>query len=235
MENLTEIFSYICGRNRCFVIDGAALPVCQRCLGLYTGAFFTLVWLILTRTCRRGLSSRSITLLHIAMILTAMAGGIHLLDTGPRWRLLCGLWTGHVITLWLLGDALWELTRDLDIQAIGGLEVGAIPMATAAALRYHQEGRHLEAFFVRKQAKGHGSQERLEGIVRPGFRVAVVDDVLTSGGSVEQAIAEIEKVGAKVAVVSCIVDRLEGARERLARHEYRPIFTIRDFGIEPPG
>jgi orotate phosphoribosyltransferase len=136
--------------------------------------------------------------------------------------------------VWLLGDALWELTRDRDIQAIGGLEVGAIPMATAAALRYHEEGRPLEAFFVRKQAKGHGSQERLEGLVRPGFRVAVVDDVLTTGGSVEQAIAEVEKIGAKVAVVSCIVDRLEGARERLARYEYRPIFTIRDFGIEPP-
>jgi uncharacterized membrane protein len=103
MEFLTEIFSYICGRNRCFVIDGAALPVCQRCLGLYVGAFFTLSWLILTRTYRRGLPSWSVTMLHIAMILTAMVGGIHLLDLGPRWRLLCGLWTGHVITLWLIG------------------------------------------------------------------------------------------------------------------------------------
>src|SRR5579862_7487436 len=71
--------------------------------------------------------------------------------------------------VWLLGDALWVLTRDLDVQAIGGLEVGAIPMATAAALRYHEEGRPLEAFFVRKQVKAHGSQERVEGIVRPGL------------------------------------------------------------------
>src|SRR5688572_23549445 len=57
--------------------------------------------------------------------------------------------------VWLLGDVLWELTKDLDIQAIGGLEVGAIPMATAAALRYHESGRPLEGFFVRKQAKDH--------------------------------------------------------------------------------
>jgi len=134
----------------------------------------------------------------------------------------------------LLGEALWDLTKDLNIQALGGLEVGAIPMAAAAALRYHQEGRPLEGFFVRKQVKSHGSQERVEGVVRPGFRVAVVDDVFTEGHSVGQAIQEVERLGAQVAAVVCIVDRLEGARERLAlRYNYLPIFTIRDFGIEP--
>src|SRR6516225_4490383 len=56
----------------------------------------------------------------------------------------------------LLGELLWEMTKDLDIQAMGGLEVGAIPMAAAAAMRYHQAGRKLEGFFVRKQAKSHG-------------------------------------------------------------------------------
>src|SRR5215831_12575597 len=75
--------------------------------------------------------------------------------------------------LWLLGEQIWELTRDLPIQAAGGPEVGAIPMAAAAALRYHQEGRPLEGFFVRREAKTHGTQERLEGLVRSGDRVAV--------------------------------------------------------------
>jgi len=136
--------------------------------------------------------------------------------------------------IWLLGEMLWQTTRDLDIQAMGGLEVGAIPMATAAALRYHEEGRLLEAFFVRKQAKGHGSQERVEGVVKPGMRVAVIDDVLTTGGSLLQAIEEVEKIGAQVVAVSCIVDRLEGAREKIEpKYLYRPMFTIRDFGIEP--
>lgn len=135
--------------------------------------------------------------------------------------------------VWLLGDILWELTKDFGIQAIGGLEVGAIPMATAAVQRYHQEGRALEGFFVRKQAKGHGSQERVEGLVKSGDRVAMVDDVFTQGNSVQQAITEVEALGAVVVAVICIVDRLEGARERLARYEYRPIFTIRDLGIEP--
>jgi orotate phosphoribosyltransferase len=126
------------------------------------------------------------------------------------------------------------MTKDLDIAAAGGLEVGAIPMAATLAQRYHQEGRALEGFFVRKQAKAHGSQQRAEGVLRPGMRVAVLDDVLTTGGSVLQAITEIEKIGAQVAAVVCIVDRLEGARQAIEpRYEYRPIFTIRDFGIQP--
>jgi orotate phosphoribosyltransferase len=136
--------------------------------------------------------------------------------------------------VWLLGDLLWDMTRDQRIPAIGGLEVGAIPMATAAALRYHENGRPLEGFFVRKQAKGHGSRDRIEGRLQPGDRVAMVDDVLTTGESVAQAIAEVEQVGAEVVTVICIVDRLQGARERLARYPYQPIFTIRDLGIEPP-
>jgi orotate phosphoribosyltransferase len=134
--------------------------------------------------------------------------------------------------VWLLGDVLWDLTKDLNIQGLGGLEVGAIPIAVAAGLRYHQEGRPLEGFFVRKQVKAHGSQERIEGLITPGSRVAVVDDVFTQGTSVLQALGEVERAGAEVAAVICIVDRLEGARERLApRYNYLPIFTIADFGM----
>jgi len=131
----------------------------------------------------------------------------------------------------LLGDALFDATSDLDIQAIGGLEVGAIPMATAASLSYHRAGRAIEGFFVRKAAKDHGSKSRVEGLVKAGDRVAVIDDVLTTGGSVLQAIEEIEKLGATVSRVVCIVDRLQGAREALAKYDYRPLFTIRDLGI----
>jgi orotate phosphoribosyltransferase len=132
----------------------------------------------------------------------------------------------------LVGELLWEATKDLNIQAMGGLEVGAIPMAAAAAMRYHQEGGTLEGFFVRKEAKGHGSRERIEGVLEPGMRVAMVDDVLTTGGSVLQAITEVEKRGAVIAAVICIVDRLEGARELLAaKYHYAPLFTIRDFGV----
>jgi len=98
-------------------------------------------------------------------------------------------------------------------------------------MRYHQHGRPMEGFFVRKEAKGHGSKQRVEGEVKAGDRVAVIDDVLTTGGSVLQAIAEVEKVGAKVERVVCVADRLQGAREALVGYDFRPLFTIRDFGI----
>jgi orotate phosphoribosyltransferase len=137
----------------------------------------------------------------------------------------------HGEAIALLGEQLYDATRDLDIQAIGGLEIGAIPMATAAVLRYHQAGKTLEGFFVRKTTKDHGSQERLEGRVNAGDRVAIVDDVLTTGESVVQAIEAVEARGATVARIVCIVDRLQGARERLANHDFRPLFTIRDLGI----
>lgn len=131
----------------------------------------------------------------------------------------------------LLGELLYQATSDLDIQAIGGLEIGAIPMATAAVLSYHRAGRTIEGFFVRKLAKDHGSKSRIEGQVKAGDRVAVIDDVLTTGGSVLQAIEEVEKLGAKVMRVVCIVDRLQGAAEALAKYDYRPLFTIKDFGV----
>jgi orotate phosphoribosyltransferase len=135
--------------------------------------------------------------------------------------------------LWLLGEVIYQMTRTMNLQALGGPEVGAIPMATAAAMRYHEHGQSIEAFYVRKQAKGHGSKEMVEGIVRPGDQVAIVEDVLTTGGSVLQAMREVERLDARIAAVICIVDRLEGAREALGHYNFLPIFTIRDFGIEP--
>ncbi|MFO0821899.1 MAG: orotate phosphoribosyltransferase [Gemmataceae bacterium] len=140
----------------------------------------------------------------------------------------------HAEAITLLGDLLYEATKELDFQAIGGLEVGAIPMAAAALTAFHRAGRPMEGFFVRKQTKEHGSKERLEGQVKAGDMVVVIDDVLTTGGSVIQAIEVLEALGAKVLRVVCICDRLQGAREALSKYDFRPLFTIRDFGIEPP-
>jgi len=137
----------------------------------------------------------------------------------------------HAEAIALLGELLYEETKDLQFQAIGGLEVGAIPMAATALVAYHKAGRHLEGFFVRKQAKGHGSKERIEGLVKPGDVVVVIDDVLTTGGSALQAVEAVREVGATVARVVCICDRLQGAAETLKGIDFRPLFTIRDFGI----
>jgi orotate phosphoribosyltransferase len=137
----------------------------------------------------------------------------------------------HSEAAWLLGELIWEATSDLDLQAVGGLEIGAIPMAAATVLRYHDHGRSLEGFFVRKEAKDHGSKSRIEGRLTRGDRVAILDDVLTTGASALDAVKAAEQAGAIVARVVCIVDRLQGARETLAGYGFRPLFTLRDLGL----
>lgn len=139
----------------------------------------------------------------------------------------------HPEAITLLGELLADAARDVAPQAIGGLEVGAIPMTAAALVAFHRRGVHLEGFFVRKQAKGHGSKALVEGRVTPGDRVVVVDDVLTTGGSALQAVKAVEALGAAVVRVVCICDRLQGAADTLAGYDFRPLFTVRDFGIEP--
>ena len=139
----------------------------------------------------------------------------------------------HAEAISLLGELLVDATADVGFDAVGGLEVGAIPMAAAMLVELHRRGRSAEGFFVRKQAKGHGSNDLVEGLVQPGDRVVVIDDVLTTGGSVLQAARAVEALGATVVRVVCICDRLQGAREALARYDYRPLLTVRDFGITP--
>ncbi len=139
----------------------------------------------------------------------------------------------HSEALYLLGECLYAATADLAWQAIGGLEVGAIPLTAATLLAYQRRGLVREGFFVRKQAKEHGSRNRLEGRVRSGDAVIVVDDVVTTGASTLQAIEAVEAAGGRVVRAVCICDRLQGAAETLGRYDFRPLFTVRDFGIEP--
>lgn len=141
--------------------------------------------------------------------------------------------SGEILAL--LGELFWDTARGLNARAVGGLEIGAIPLTAATVLRAHAAGQPVEGFFVRKQAKEHGSKERVEGGLKPGDRVLILDDVLTTGGSALSAVEAAEAAGALVVGVACIVDRLEGATATLAAYPFRPIFTIRDFGITPPG
>ena len=134
-----------------------------------------------------------------------------------------------------LGDVLFDMTKDLRLDAIGGPEVGAIPMTAAAVIRYHQAGQNMEGFFVRKDVKSHGTQKQIEGKFAAGNRVAVLEDVTTTGGSALSAIDVLQKAGAKVEIVITIVDRLQGGRKNVEERglRFEPIFTIRDLGIEP--
>ena len=115
----------------------------------------------------------------------------------------------------LLGLLIAEALDGRRAQMIGGLEMGAIPLATAAAAASFARGRPLPAFFVRKQAKDHGTQNLIDGLPRgeslSGRRVVILEDVTTTGGSSMKAVDVVRAAGATVAEVLTIVDRLEGA------------------------
>ena len=92
---------------------------------------------------------------------------------------------------YLIGEVLYEWTKDVGIDAIGGLQVGAVPLGTAAVISYHHRGQTMEGFWVREEVKSHGTQKRVEGGLRKGARVAIVDDVITKGGSALKAIEAV--------------------------------------------
>jgi orotate phosphoribosyltransferase len=136
----------------------------------------------------------------------------------------------------LIGETLYEHTRELAFEAIGGLEVGAVPLVTAAVISYHHHGRTLEGFWVRDAVKRHGTEKLIEGKLKAGSRVVIVEDVVTKGSSVIRAANAVREIGCEVVLVLTLVDRLAGAAEHFREHglvNYRPIFTLRDLGVEP--
>jgi orotate phosphoribosyltransferase len=135
---------------------------------------------------------------------------------------------------YLIGQVIYEHTKDLAIDAIGGLAVGAVPLSTAAVIAYHSHGRKMEGFWVRDSAKDHGTKKLIEGNLKKGARVAIVDDVMTSGGSAQKAANEARNLGCEIVLVLALVDRLQGATQCFQAEgiPYRPVFTIRDFGVE---
>jgi orotate phosphoribosyltransferase len=138
----------------------------------------------------------------------------------------------------LIGRVLYERTTDLGIDAIGGMEVGAVPLTAAAVIHYHLNGRRMEGFWVRDRAKAHGTRKLIEGApLRPSSRIVVLDDVVTTGGSAIKAVEAIREVGCEVVQVLALVDRLQGAAGAFSELgvEFRSVFTIRDFGVDVPG
>ena len=113
-------------------------------------------------------------------------------------------------------------------DAVGGLTLGADPIATAVAILSWQAGRPIPAFLVRKAAKDHGTGRRVEGWLNAGSSVLVVEDVVTTAGSTLEAIAAVEDLGAKVAGVVAIIDREEGGAEALEGYPYFPLFRAKD-------
>jgi orotate phosphoribosyltransferase len=135
----------------------------------------------------------------------------------------------------LIGQVLFERTKDLDIDAIGGMEVGAVPLTAAVTIQYHLHGRVMEGFWVRDKTKTHGTRKLIEGGgIRPGSRVVVLDDVITTGGSAIKAVETVQEAGCEVIEVLALVDRLQGAATAFQQLgiNYQSIFTIKDFGVD---
>ncbi|HEY3610636.1 MAG TPA: orotate phosphoribosyltransferase [Pseudonocardiaceae bacterium] len=133
----------------------------------------------------------------------------------------------------LIGVLLRQLTADWDYVAAGGLTLGADPVAGAMLHAAAANGEVLDAFVVRKAAKEHGMQRRIEGIEVSGQRVLAVEDTSTTGGSVLTAVAALREAGADVVGVAAIMDRDTGAREAIeaAGLPYRYLLGLADLNL----
>ena len=133
----------------------------------------------------------------------------------------------------LVGRVMLALTDDWEYDAVGGLTLGADPVAVSMLHAAAARGRELDAFVVRKAEKTHGLQRRIEGPDVAGRRVLAVEDTSTTGGSVLTAVEALREAGAEVVGVAVIVDRSTGARERVqaAGCDYRFAFGLDDLGL----
>jgi orotate phosphoribosyltransferase len=133
-----------------------------------------------------------------------------------------------------IGRLMLQLTQDLRFDAVGGLTLGADPVAAAMMHAAAAQGRLLDTFVVRKSEKQHGLQRRIEGPDVQGRRVLAVEDTSTTGGSVLTAVDALRAAGAEVVAVAVIVDRGTGAADRISASglEYRFLYDLGDLGLE---
>ena len=131
----------------------------------------------------------------------------------------------------LVGAVMRELTKDLNYSAVGGLTLGADPVATAMLHDAAKSGQVLDAFVVRKADKAHGLQRRIEGVDVAGKKVLAVEDTSTTGDSVLTAVEQLEKAGAEVVGIAVIVDRGAGAVLKAKGYEFRAAYSLSDLGL----
>lgn len=136
----------------------------------------------------------------------------------------------------LIGQVMVDLIADVpDVAAVGGLTMGADPIASAVLHQGVALGRSYDAFVVRKEPKDHGRGRQVEGPDLQGKRVVVLEDTSTTGGSPLAAAKALEAVGAEIAAVAVVVDRATGAREAIeaAGYPYLAAVSLADLGLEP--
>ena len=131
----------------------------------------------------------------------------------------------------LIGEVMLELTKDLNYDAVGGLTLGADPVATAMMHVAAKQGKALDSFVVRKAEKAHGLQRRIEGPDVKGKRVLAVEDTSTTGGSVLTAVEALNEAGAIVVGVAVIVERGAAPKIEEAGLEYRAAYQLSELGL----
>jgi orotate phosphoribosyltransferase len=131
----------------------------------------------------------------------------------------------------LVADLIFAAIKgDHAVRSVGGLEMGAVPIVAAVAMRSYPE-QPISGFFVRKEVKDHGTKKLVDGCLDPGSKVILLEDVTTTGGSVMKAVKAVREMGCTVETVVTIVDRLEGAAANLAKEGLKlvPIFVATEF------
>jgi orotate phosphoribosyltransferase len=130
----------------------------------------------------------------------------------------------------LCGKIFLQMLGEFKVDSVGGYSIGADPIVTAIAVLSHLENKPLPAFIIRKEEKAHGTCKMIEGNFHQGDRVALFDDVITTGGSIIKGAKQVEAEGGKVEVIMAVLDREEGGRETIESHGYRfmSIFTKKD-------
>jgi len=136
---------------------------------------------------------------------------------------------------YLIGLEIFQRIKDLGAEGVGGMTLGADPMATAVSLISFIQKKAIPAFIVRKAPKGHGSRQQIEGRLKAGAPVVVLEDVVTTGGSTLRTLEVLKEAGHPVLKVIALVDRLEGGRTRIARAgaPFESLFTLNDFIGQP--
>jgi orotate phosphoribosyltransferase len=133
----------------------------------------------------------------------------------------CKAVTLHPEGIYLIGNLLFDLVKDLDVKGIGGLTLGADPIAYSVAYTSYLRGRPVEAFVVRKTAKSHGTMQWIEGNIKKGDKVVIVDDVITTGKSTIEAITRSKEAGLNIVKVIALIDRQEGGKEAVDASGYK--------------
>jgi orotate phosphoribosyltransferase len=135
--------------------------------------------------------------------------------------------------VWLTVEAILAEIRDVQFDAVGGMDMGATPIVSALALRSHELGHPIPTFTVRKEVKAHGTQKRIEGPMPPRSRVIIIDDVVTTGDSILKAIDAVQEAGCTVPLAICVVDRNAGATQTMQNRgiPYRPLIHLSELGV----